>query len=278
MLLATLAGLGSIDVRLWYIVHPYRWGVLLEGDNLRVHGAKFFSKSDNINGLSEENIDDLLRSNLGEAEAFFFERHPELKAELENAKSLILGISQSPTKKQVKMVKSFLKNELAIDGVVRQEFFQICFLRMKKNKIIPDFYGRSDVSYDLCAFEIKLRLLKSISEKLLQESDAATAATATAREAAEALAAREAATTVAATANTAAPASETKAEEEQQQEKCAICFDSIHEKDNGRPRALSCAHVFHDSCIKKWFRTQDNSLIPQSCPFCRLPIEYDLDQ
>lgn len=163
---ASVKQLKPEDVSLRYTEYPLRWFSCLFYNN-GVSNASFLSN--NINDLSEENIDDLLRSNVGEAEAAFFERHLELKADLENAKSLILARTQLPTRKQNNAVKRFLKNELAKGRLVRQEFAQIWFLRMKTNKIIPDLSGTNGVSYDCCAFEIKLRLLKSISEKLSQE-------------------------------------------------------------------------------------------------------------
>uniref|UniRef100_A0A183C088 RING-type domain-containing protein n=1 Tax=Globodera pallida TaxID=36090 RepID=A0A183C088_GLOPA len=33
---------------------------------------------------------------------------------------------------------------------------------------------------------------------------------------------------------------------------CAICLSEMQQNDEIQPRALPCAHVFHQSCIQTW--------------------------
>ena len=50
-------------------------------------------------------------------------------------------------------------------------------------------------------------------------------------------------------------------------EDCAICYSIISVIDRSVPSKLckTCKHLFHGSCLYKWFRTSNNSL----CPLCR---------
>ena len=41
---------------------------------------------------------------------------------------------------------------------------------------------------------------------------------------------------------------------------CSICLDIINKKDE---KVLSCSHVFHWKCIKKWYYNH------KTCPICR---------
>ena len=44
---------------------------------------------------------------------------------------------------------------------------------------------------------------------------------------------------------------------------CSICFDTI---TSDQLHCLPCAHVFHDSCVRRWFEES------ASCPVCRLQL------
>lgn len=53
---------------------------------------------------------------------------------------------------------------------------------------------------------------------------------------------------------------------------CAICSDTF---DVNVPRNIctipQCGHVYHEYCVKRWFRTQLRQGIPSNCPKCRTP-------
>lgn len=51
---------------------------------------------------------------------------------------------------------------------------------------------------------------------------------------------------------------------------CAICLDSIVEDciDNSTSTVLSCNHIYHKTCIAKWFNAMHNT-----CPICRTVIQ-----
>lgn len=51
-------------------------------------------------------------------------------------------------------------------------------------------------------------------------------------------------------------------------EDCSVCYEPIL-KRNGT--ALSCGHVFHTQCLRKWV-TRDRS----TCPYCREQIAEDV--
>ena len=53
---------------------------------------------------------------------------------------------------------------------------------------------------------------------------------------------------------------------------CGICLDD-NEEDNTMVK-LPCNHIFHQSCIEKWARTQINSNLNPECPVCRNEIKY----
>lgn len=44
---------------------------------------------------------------------------------------------------------------------------------------------------------------------------------------------------------------------------CSICFETI---TSDQLHCLPCAHVFHDSCVRRWFEES------ASCPVCRLQL------
>lgn len=44
---------------------------------------------------------------------------------------------------------------------------------------------------------------------------------------------------------------------------CSICFETIM---SDQLHCLPCAHVFHDSCVRRWFEQS------VSCPVCRLQL------
>ena len=47
---------------------------------------------------------------------------------------------------------------------------------------------------------------------------------------------------------------------------CSICLDNININDVLSNTTLPCEHVFHDACLRKWTRFQNN------CPLCREQI------
>lgn len=53
---------------------------------------------------------------------------------------------------------------------------------------------------------------------------------------------------------------------------CVICSDTF---DVNVPRNIctipQCGHVYHEYCVKRWFRTQIRQGIPSNCPKCRIP-------
>lgn len=53
---------------------------------------------------------------------------------------------------------------------------------------------------------------------------------------------------------------------------CAICSDTF---DVNVARNIctipQCGHVYHEYCIKRWFRTQLRQGRPSNCPKCRIP-------
>lgn len=55
------------------------------------------------------------------------------------------------------------------------------------------------------------------------------------------------------------------------QSECAICY-SIISTDKSMPdkRCATCSHLFHKTCLYKWFQTSNQN----TCPLCRNPIEY----
>ena len=53
-----------------------------------------------------------------------------------------------------------------------------------------------------------------------------------------------------------------KAKSKKQCDECSICLEPCR---NGRYR-LQCKHIFHNKCIKEWFKTN------KSCPNCRIKL------
>jgi hypothetical protein len=51
-------------------------------------------------------------------------------------------------------------------------------------------------------------------------------------------------------------------------EECSVCYESITERN---AVGLTCKHLFHGKCLKKWIRGNHNT-----CPYCRAPIEDDV--
>lgn len=53
-------------------------------------------------------------------------------------------------------------------------------------------------------------------------------------------------------------------------EDCAICYSVISLADRSTPQkpCRVCKHVFHGSCLFKWFKSSNSNL----CPLCRQPI------
>ena len=49
--------------------------------------------------------------------------------------------------------------------------------------------------------------------------------------------------------------------------KCTICFEIFNKDDN--IIYLPCIHIYHEECIKEWFRKQN------FCPICRLKISFE---
>lgn len=53
---------------------------------------------------------------------------------------------------------------------------------------------------------------------------------------------------------------------------CAICSDTFRVNAQRNICTLRhCGHVYHECCLKRWFRTQIEQGIPSSCPKCRAP-------
>lgn len=51
---------------------------------------------------------------------------------------------------------------------------------------------------------------------------------------------------------------------------CAICSDTFRVNAQHNICTLRhCGHVYHECCLKRWFRTQIEQGIPSSCPKCR---------
>jgi hypothetical protein len=48
---------------------------------------------------------------------------------------------------------------------------------------------------------------------------------------------------------------------------CCICLEKINNKQ--QYINLHCGHVFHQKCIMKWIKTQQNSRHDSNCPLCR---------
>jgi hypothetical protein len=49
---------------------------------------------------------------------------------------------------------------------------------------------------------------------------------------------------------------------------CPICFDSL-DKD---VVSLTCAHVYHEKCIREWMTACKDTNKPSVCPECRVNI------
>lgn len=52
---------------------------------------------------------------------------------------------------------------------------------------------------------------------------------------------------------------------------CVICTDNFNADIHKKIGAIPCGHVYHESCLNRWFRTQIQQQIPSSCPKCRAP-------
>lgn len=53
---------------------------------------------------------------------------------------------------------------------------------------------------------------------------------------------------------------------------CAICSDAFDVNSQRNICTIpSCGHVYHEYCLKRWFRTQIQQLVRSSCPKCRVP-------
>lgn len=53
---------------------------------------------------------------------------------------------------------------------------------------------------------------------------------------------------------------------------CAICSDAFDVNAQRNICAIaSCGHVYHEYCVKRWFRTQIQQARLSSCPKCRVP-------
>lgn len=53
---------------------------------------------------------------------------------------------------------------------------------------------------------------------------------------------------------------------------CAICSDIFGV--NGQRHICTipqCGHVYHEYCVKRWFRTKIRQGMPPNCPKCRVP-------
>lgn len=54
------------------------------------------------------------------------------------------------------------------------------------------------------------------------------------------------------------------------QDECAICYEKIYNKDC--KRLSVCGHLFHESCVDRWFQTPGQQ---QTCPVCRSVVSND---
>ncbi len=48
---------------------------------------------------------------------------------------------------------------------------------------------------------------------------------------------------------------------------CAICLDEIDLSETEKNVKLACKHIFHEVCIKDWFKEK------HTCPLCRIRVE-----
>lgn len=58
-------------------------------------------------------------------------------------------------------------------------------------------------------------------------------------------------------------------------EKCAICFDTVEEKE---AKVTECNHVFHKNCLDKWIREFDAKTTSPTCPCCRKTITVPVNE
>lgn len=52
---------------------------------------------------------------------------------------------------------------------------------------------------------------------------------------------------------------------------CAICACSFKVSEQANICTIPCGHVYHESCLLQWFRTQIQQERPSNCPKCRTP-------
>jgi len=63
--------------------------------------------------------------------------------------------------------------------------------------------------------------------------------------------------------------------EQSTSDRCAVCLDSLRPDSTSKPCTLaSCGHTFHPDCIAQCIRSNGGS----SCPLCRQPIVFKLDE
>lgn len=56
------------------------------------------------------------------------------------------------------------------------------------------------------------------------------------------------------------------------QTECAICYSIISaDKQLPTKKCPTCKHLFHSSCLFKWFKTSNAN----TCPLCRNPFQFN---
>lgn len=50
---------------------------------------------------------------------------------------------------------------------------------------------------------------------------------------------------------------------------CEICIESFLDDPEKNICAIPCGHVFHESCLARWFQSQRESHLRMNCPKCR---------
>lgn len=50
---------------------------------------------------------------------------------------------------------------------------------------------------------------------------------------------------------------------------CEICIESFLDDPEKNICAIPCGHVFHESCLARWFQSQCESHLRMNCPKCR---------